>query len=138
MAVIDSVRRFFAECPLLEDGCINVNYLGAKKADYSIESVPSEPVVRRYVDGGELRQYVFVFASREYYDEDMEDNSRAAGFYEELAAWIEDSGKNGRLPVLTGGKALAMEVMSGGYVLSEKAGTARYQMQLRLIYKKEE
>lgn len=138
MAVIDSVREFFGECPLLREGFINLNRLGDEKADYSVETVPSEPVYRRYVDGGELRQYVFVFASREFYDGDLKDNSEAAGFYEGLADWIEERNRSGRLPEITGGRALRLEVLSGGYVMSERAGTARYQMQIRLVYKKEE
>ncbi len=138
MAIIDGLKEFFKECPLLGDGVINVNYLGSKKADYSIESVPAEPVLRRYVDGATLRQYVFVFASREYYDDDREENIRAAGFYEQLQSWLEERNRTGRLPEISDGTALRLETLSGGYVLSDRAGTARYQMQCRLIYKKEE
>ena len=137
MAIIESLKAFFEECPLLRDGFINVNYLGAKKADYSIESVPSEPVIRRYVDGGSLRQFVFVFASREYYDEDQLRNMDTARFYEELGAWIEERCRARRLPALTEGTALKLEVTAGGYLLSDKAGTARFQLQCRLIYRKE-
>ena len=81
-------------------------------------------------------QYVFVFASREYYDGDREENSDAARFYEELSDWIEERNRSGRLPVLSEGQALRLETQSGGYVLSDKAGTARYQIQMRLIYSK--
>lgn len=138
MAIIDSLKAFFEECPLLENGRINVNYLGTKRADYSIESVPSDPVVKRYVDGASLRQYVFVFASREFYDEDQLQNMDTARFYEELGAWIEEKNSSGELPLLEDGcRALKLEVSAGGYILSAKAGTARFQLQCRLIYRKE-
>lgn len=138
MAIIERLKEFFEECPLLKNGHINVNYLGAGKSDYSIESVPAEPVVRRYVDGPELRQYVFVFASREFYDGDGRQNTETARFFEDLAAWIEERNGSGALPLLGGGlKALKMEVRSGGYVLSGQSGMARYQLQCRLIYRKE-
>ena len=138
MAIIDSIKAFFEGCPLLENGRINVNYLGRRKADYSIESVPSEPVIRRYVDGTTLRQYVFVFASREFYDEDQLQNMDTARFYEELGAWIEEKNRGGELPLLDGGsRALRLEVSTGGYILSSKPGTARFQLQCRLVYRKE-
>ena len=138
MAIIDSLKDFFEECPLLEGGRINVNYLGPKKADYSIEGVPSDPVIRRYVDGATLRQYVFVFASREYYDEDQLQNMDTARFYEELGAWIEEKNSRGELPLLKDGcRALILEVSTGGYILSARSGSARFQLQCRLIYRKE-
>ena len=138
MAIIDSLKAFFEECPLLENGRINVNYLGPEKADYSIENVPAAPVVRRYVDGAEVRQYVFVFASREWSDEDRLTNMDTARFYEELGGWIEERNRSGALPLLENGmSALKLEAASGGYVLSAKGGTARFQLQCRLVYRKE-
>lgn len=138
MALIDGIKEFFEGCPLLENGRINVNYLGKNAAEYSIESVPAEPVVRRYVDGGELRQYAFVFASREFYDENELQNMDTARFYEELCGWIEQQSKNALLPRLGAGlTSEKMEVTATGYIYSAKAAAARFQLQGRLIYKKE-
>ncbi len=138
MTIIEKIKEFFEECPLLEKGRVNVNYLGTEQADYSLEAVPAQPVVRRYVDGPELRQFVFVFASREFCDEDMSQNMETARFYEELAEWIEERNGSGKLPLLDGGlEAMRLEVTAGGYLFSARSGTARYQLQCRLIYRKE-
>lgn len=135
--IIDSLRDFFEECPLLKDGKINVNYLGSRGEDYSIEAVPSSPVVKRYVDGGELRQYVFVFASREFYDEDRLRNMDTARFYEELCGWIESRSAAGQLPLLDDGlTAERLEVTATGYAADANAASARFQIQCRLIYRK--
>lgn len=135
--IIDSLREFFEECPLLKNGKINVNYLGSRGADYSIEAVPSSPVVKRYVDGGEIRQYAFVFASREFYDEDRLHNMDIARFYEELCSWIENRSASGQLPKLEDGFAAErIEIAATGYIAGANASSARFQIQCRLIYRK--
>ncbi|MGN1098072.1 MAG: chloramphenicol resistance protein [Clostridia bacterium] len=136
--MIERLKEFFEECPLLEGGRVNINYLGSGGGDYSIENVPAEPVLKRYVDGGELRQYVFVFASREFYDENHLQNMETARFYEELCQWIERQNESGKLPALGGGLIpQKIEVTATGGISSSKAASARFQLQGRLIYKKE-
>ncbi len=135
--IIDCVKAFFEECPLLKDGKINVNYLGSGGEAYSIEGLPCAPVIRRYVDGGEVRQFAFAFASREFYDEDRLRNMDTARFYEELCAWIESRNRAGELPAPEDGfKAERIEVTSTACIYSANAGTARFQIQCRLIYRK--
>ncbi len=136
MTLAESVRRFFEECPLLEGGRINVNYLGSRGGEFSIECVPAEPVVKRYVDGGCVRQYVFLFASREYYDCDELESMNTALFYEELSRWIEEKNKRGELPEIDGGRAESLEAETMGYLYSVRGNTARFQIQCRLKYRK--
>lgn len=131
----EKIREFFSRCPLLSGGEINVNYLGTGGKAYSIETVPSAPVVKKYVDGGEVRQYVFVFASREYFDCEELENMDTARFYEELAEWIEEENKNGGLPLL-GKESLSLTAETLGYLYSVRGNTARFQIQCRLIYRK--
>lgn len=131
--IAESIKEWFEKCPLLENGRINVNYLGHKPVSYCIEAVPSSPIVRRYVDGGAVRRYVFVFASREFYDEQTLGNMETARFWEELAAWIEDESS---LPDITEGEARKMEILSTGYAYGITVGSARFQMQLQLLYYK--
>lgn len=136
-SIIDSLKDFFSQCPLLAGKGINVNYLGKNSGDYSIEGVPSSPVVKRYVDGEELRQYAFVFASREYYDEDELQNTETAEFYEKLCGWIEEKSAARELPVLEDAlEAQRLEVTSTGFAAGTAAGSARFQLQCRLIYRK--
>ena len=69
MSIIQAIRDYIAACPLLHEGAIvGVDRLGAQGVAYTIDTTPCEPVVRQYVDGGSMRQFLFVFASREAYD----------------------------------------------------------------------
>ncbi len=136
-SIIDSLKDFFAQCPLLEGAWLNVNYLGKNSGDYSLEGLPTSPAIKKYVDGGELRQYAFVFASREYYDEDRLRNTETAEFYERLCAWIEKKNSARELPALEDGlTAQRLEVTDTGFVAAAAMGSARFQLQCRLIYRK--
>lgn len=135
--IIDNIREFIKECPLLENDKINVNYLGGDTVSYTIEQVPTNPLIKRYSDGGKQKQVLFIFASRENYDEDVLENMDVAKFYEEFAEWIEEQNESGNLPVLDGGMiSQAMETLTSGYLINSEDRTARFQIQLRLVYYK--
>ena len=91
--MLKQIKEYFKKCPLLEGSKINVNYLAEKALSYSIEAEPGERTIKNYVDGGELRQKVFLFASREEFDYDPKGNEDIAKFYEELSAWIDENNK---------------------------------------------
>lgn len=103
---------------------------------YTIETVPTEPIVSNYTDGSSVRQYLFVFASREFFSSDLIDNIENSGFYENLASWVEYQTKIANLPDLESNflKSQKIEVVSNGYVFEEDTSNARYQIQLRLVY----
>lgn len=135
MSMIESIRSFFCACPYLADGKMSVDYLGADPTGYTIDAVPSSGIVKQYTDGGTLRQFVFVFASREYYGESVLRQLTNIGFYENLARWIEEQSEAGNLPKPGEGFApQKMEILSTGYLFDAEEKNARYQMQCRLIY----
>ncbi len=135
MGIVDSVKSFLEQCPLIEKGRINVNYLGKRGGDLSIEAEPSETVIKSYVDGSSLRRFAFVVALRGYFDEDEVQNMNTARFFEELGRWMESCG---RLPLLGQGlTAQSIEPVTEGYLYSADGVGARYQLRCRLIYRKE-
>jgi hypothetical protein len=132
MTIIESIRNYFLTCQLLGDGRINVDYLGDVPTEYNIDSVPTNPIVQRFSDGGSKRQFTFVFSSREYWGQDTLQNMENNGFYEELSDWLET---NGTLPIMEDGKkAEKVECLTYGYLMGNSADNAQYQIQLRLIY----
>ena len=135
--IIDAIKTFIENnCPLVSGKKINVNYLGEKPQRYTIESVPSTPIIKKYSDGGTQRQYLWVFSSRENYDAEARENLNIARFYEEFSSWIEEQNKNKNLPLLDGATPLRLEVLTSGYLFRANTDTARYQIQCRLIYYK--
>ena len=125
-------------CPYFRGKDIGINFLSAKPGEYSLEAVPADPVLKRYTDGGYLGQFLFVLASRELYGGEDSVQEGACDFYESVSAWMETATREGVLPNLPDGvRPVSLSVNSGGYLLSNQAGHARYQMQCRLIYEKE-
>lgn len=137
--IIDSLKEFIEKnCPLIEGKKIKANYLGEKPVSYTIEVVPCIPDIKKYSDGGALRQYIFTFGSREFYDAEEIKNMQTAAMYEQLAEWFEETNRKKVLPKLDEGlKALRFEILSSGYLYSTNGRTAQYRLQCRLIYSKE-
>lgn len=132
--IIACIREYIMNFPELKDGCLMVDYLSDKPIEYAVEAVPCETVFRKYTDGNCLKQFLFIFASREYYSADVNQCIENLAFYEKFESWIDSNNLNGILPDLDGRNPFSIEVLTGGYAFSEDAGTARYQIQLRLLY----
>lgn len=137
-SIIDALEKYFIGCELLKDGALRVDYLGEKPVEYTIEVLPCDPVVKRYLGGSTVRQYLFAFGSREFYSQERLQNIQNSAFYERLADWVETKSMSGVLPGLPDGmEAQQLEVVSSGYLFDGSMTNARYQIQLRLLYFKE-
>lgn len=134
--IIESIRNYFLSCPLLDEFArLDIDYLGVDALNYTIDSVPSETLIKQYVDGGKLNQYIFTFGSREYYGADVLQNIDNSGFYEKLTVWIEEQNENEIYPILGDNQdPLKVEVVTSGYLMGATENLARYQIQLRLTY----
>ena len=137
--IIDSVRNYMRNLKCLDTFNnairVNVNYLEPNADTYSIEEVPVEPIVKKYVNGDSIRQYAFIFTSREPYGADVLTNIDNSGFYEKLADEIEKNNNNEILPLLGDGmESLEIKVTSTGYAFAVTEDTAQFQIQLRLKY----
>ena len=139
--IIDNLRNYIRQCPYLDTFNnairVNVNYLEPSPDTYSIEEIPIDPTVKKYVNGDTIRQYAFIFTSREPYGADVIQNIDNSGFYEKFAEWIEDNNDNEIFPILENGlEALEIKVTSTGYAFAVTESTAQFQIQLRLKYLK--
>ena len=137
--IIDSLRNYMRNLKCLDTFNnairVNVNYLEATTDTYSIEEVPVNPILKKYVNGDSIRQYAFIFTSREPYGIDVLTNIDNSGFYEKLADEIENNNNKGILPLLDKNlEALTIEVTSTGYAFAVTEDTAQYQINLRLKY----
>lgn len=144
--IIEAIRNFIKLCPYLQEfegvnGLVkvNVDYLEEDSNVYSIEEVPVEPIIKKYVNGDSIRQFQFIFASREPYGADVLQNISNSGFYEDFANWIELQNTNDNFPVLDDGyESQEIKVLSPGYAFQVDVDKARYQIELRLKYYKKQ
>lgn len=139
--IIEGVKSFISTFPGLSSGAtVLADFLGPDGDQYSIEEEPAQTILTRYVDGSSSRQYVFVFAARFPYSDEIRQNIDNCGFYEAFADWMEEQSESDNLPEMPAGKTpTGIEAMSSGY-LFDIAGdmrNARYQIQCRLLYDQE-
>lgn len=135
--IIKALRDYISQCSYLYEfnKGINIDYLDNNSTMYSIEEVPCEPIIKRYINGDTKRQYDFIFASRESYGADVFQNIENSGFYENFSRWIEEESSKGNLPSLEGNReSLEIKVSTTGYAFQTDDNSARYQIQLKLIY----
>lgn len=137
-SMIQGIVDYVTQCPLLAKGFIRVDQLGPRPIEYGIATLPADPILKRYVDGSSVRQYLFAVTSREYYSIDMIQNIKNSEFYEDLADWFEAQNAVQNFPDLGAGKTVQkMELVTSGYLYSTDRKTARYQLEIRIRYYKE-
>lgn len=135
MTIIESVRQYLEGCPLLQGGRLNVDFLPPEAANYSVDVVPATPIIKQYLGGDSMRQFLFVFATRTYYGEHIRQQLDNLAFFEAFSEWIEDQNRKKSFPGLgLGRQPLKLEVTTSGYVFAVDTENARYQIQLKLTY----
>lgn len=140
MKIIEAVRKYINEldCMSTFDNAININYLSGEIDSFSIEEVPTNPIVKKYIDGSSIRQFQFVFCSREPYGVEILQNIENSSFYEDFANEIEEKNDKDILPKLGNGlEPRSIEVVSTGYTVDVTETTALYQINLNFKYYKE-
>ena len=99
--------------------------------------MPIEPVLKQYINGDSIRQYAFIFTSREPYGSDVLQNIDNSGFYEKFADEIETKNNNEEFPLVDSGlEVIEIKVTSTGYAFAVSEDSAQYQINLRLKYLK--
>jgi len=138
-SIIQGIRDYISSCPLLTDGKVKVNYLGSEMVSYTIDEVPTETLVKRYMDGSSVRKFQFIFASREAYSASVLENMKVSGFYEQFSDWMEQQNMLKNLPILPDNcEAKNIRTLTNGYTLNAdaQAKQQRYQIQCELRYLK--
>lgn len=136
--MIKEIRDYFLKCDFLEENAlVNVDYLGDQRVTYSINIDPTQPVLKKYTDGGALKAVNFSFTSLNHYTSSAKDNIDNLEFYSKLERWVQSNNKKGVLPEITEGRAQEVEVLTSGYLFDTGVDEGSYMIQLRLIYEED-
>ncbi|SHI01441.1 hypothetical protein SAMN02745196_02345 [Clostridium collagenovorans DSM 3089] len=114
---------------------MSTGYAAVNPEAYFIAELPSEPIIKNYLDGSTLRQFVFVLASKETYGPEIAQELDKSQFYEKFVKWLENQNKDGILPVLDDGReARSIQAITTGHTFNIDINKARYQIQCKLTY----
>ena len=138
---IDQIRQWFRSCPALSDGNrFRVDYLSESPTEYAIYASPSTISYRENVLGEEVPNDIqtlnFIFASKESYGADVQTNLANLGFYDAVAAWVIEQNAARNFPTISGGKVRSIVPTLTAFPAEIGSDTAKYQIQLRMTYKR--
>ena len=78
--MIDAIRRYLQGYPGLRDGVLHLDGLPEQSYTYSLSVIPCQPVLKRYMDGGERRKSLFLLQSRRFLGENLPGQSENCSF----------------------------------------------------------
>ncbi len=64
--------------------------MGPEPIEYELETGITTPVIKTYLDGSSVEQYMFNFNSKDYYSVDRVQMIQNSTFYEHFCNWVEE------------------------------------------------
>ena len=112
---------------------INANMLGNNINNYSLDKIPVEKQVERWITGLEIHRDVFSFRSRNSYSQDTINNLSNIGFFEIFESAIKSNNEKGILPEITGIESI--ECLNCGTMVNAETNTAEFDIQIQITYR---
>lgn len=137
----EQLRAWFRGCPALSDGNrFRMDYLAENSTEYALYAVPSQINYRENVLGEEvpadIQSINYIFASKESYGSDVEQNLANLGFYDEVVAWVLEQNTLRNFPTINEGRIKSIVPTLTAYPIEIGSDAARYQIQLRITYRR--
>ena len=134
-----SVRTWLRRCPAIERArAFGVDYL-AENGSYSLDATPTALKYRENILGDmalrEKQEQNFVFARRDPYGDEFQQNLDNLGVMQDVSAWIIEQNNARNFPTWEGGEVTAIVPTLTAYPISMGSAFARYQMQIKVTYR---
>lgn len=113
---------------------INANMLSSDPINYSLDKIPEESTIEKWVMGTELCRDVYSFRSRVEYSQDAIVNLKNVGFFEIFEQIIKEKNKNKELPNIEGVESI--ECLNCGSMTNANTNTAVFDIQIQITYRK--
>ena len=110
---------------------INADMLG-KVGDYSLDKIPTDNLIERWITGLEKHRDVYSFRSRKAYSQDTINNLKNIGFFEEFESIIKSNNDKGILPDIDGIETI--ECLNCGTLNSVDGTQATFDIQIQITY----
>lgn len=112
---------------------INADMLSNKIDDFSLDKIPTNTEVERWIIGVSKRRDVYSFRSRKAYSQDTINNLRNIGFFEDFENIIKTNNDKGVLPDIDNIESI--ECLNAGTMLTASDGnTAIFEIQIQITY----
>ncbi len=137
----EKLRDWFRTCPAIQKGNrFRVDFVGDNPTEYSIFSVPTPLKYHENILGDEIlddnQTQNFIFASKEYYGADVQQNLSNLAFYQEIVNWILEQNAARNFPNWDGGTIKSITPTLTGAPIQIGSNAAKYQIQLKVKYRR--
>lgn len=112
---------------------INANMLSLDINNYSLDKIPTEVGVQKWISGDEIHRDLFSFRSRMAYSQDTINNLKNIGFFEAFEQTIKYNNNNGILPDIENIESI--ECLNCGTMSMANTSTAEFDIQLQITYR---
>ena len=139
----EQIRAWFRTCPaILNTNRFRIDYLAENPTEYAIYASPSSINYHENVLGEEVPNDIqtlnFIFASKESYGADVQQNLANMGFYDEVVLWVLEQNSLRNFPRIQGGRVRSIVPTLTAYPAEVGSDSAKYQIQLKLTYRREQ
>ena len=136
----EQLRKWLRQCPALSsDNRFRVNYLSESPTEYALYASPSTIRYHENVLGEEVPDSIqtlnFIFASKEEYGSDVQQNLATMGWYDAVVAWIIEQNMIRNFPIINEGVVKSIVPTLTAFIAESGSDAARYQIQIRMTYK---
>ena len=111
---------------------LNANNLDNEPNNYSLDKIPMEKTISKWVIGTKIQRDVYSFRSRTSYSQSTMTNLKNMGFFEEFERTIESNNKNGILPNIENIKII--ECLNCATMNYAETNTAEFDIQIQITY----
>ena len=111
---------------------INADFLG-NIGNFSIDKIPTENTVQKWISGVEIHKDVYSFRSRKPYSQDTINNLSNIGFFEQFENTINSNNRKGILPSIDGIQSI--ECLNCASLNNASGTEATFDIQIQITYK---
>lgn len=115
---------------------INADMLSNDINNYSLDKIPVDVEIEKWITGFEIHRDVFSFRSRVAYSQDTINNLSNIGFFEEFENIIKSNNEKGILPDIKGIESISC--LNCGTMNDADTQTAVFDIQIQITYRSDE
>lgn len=134
---INNLRKYLCEVISIltsnKNFNINANMLSKNVNNYSLDKIPTNSTVEKWITGLEIHKDVYSFRSRKEYSANEINNLQNIGFFEVFESMIKSNNKKGILPEIKGIESI--ECLNTGTMLSSDTNTAEFDIQIQITFR---
>lgn len=112
---------------------LNIDMLSNEIGDYSLDKIPTQTEIEKWITGIEIHRDVFSLRSKKAYSQDFVVNLENIGFFEAFENKIKDNNEKGVLPDIEGIEGI--ECLNCGALNVADTNEAIFDIQIQITYK---